>query len=363
MRKIKYFVIVGIALVLTVSVSLMFVGAADTWSTQVDISTKNSVTKIMLSGSTFTFEPEMFDITSTNYPNLAQLGLQYGFEIPSNHLTKFTGGNAGIMCDNFSTFYNSSQYQSLSEVSVSQYKYFTFTVICAVSANGHTVDRSFLNCGLSVATFPDNQLEFQFEDFVADNINMRCYTFGISSKDFVMPSVDRPVSQYLNALELLLYPKTEISHMYSSFTIMLSDIRLRLYTSDDIFLNGIGSLEDAIDKSNKEVLDKIDSATSEIIGAVDSQTDAILNADAPGEDIGGDVDDAADGLEDAEAAVDAVTPDFDAEILTGVPEELGEALSFIGLKLDTVIDGQFGTVVFFCLSFGVAMTLVGRAVR
>ncbi len=351
MRKLIYIVPSTIALILAVSVSLMSVSAADTWYTDVRISTKNCITSIYdtHTGESISYAPTMGAITLAEFPILYEFGFRHRFTIPTTYSQYFLDGEGVLRGERL---INSSdpEYSEYRNIKLSQFKYLTVTFVAGISyRDGFVVDDVTLNCGLTAG--PDGihtfHIQQQFVDYISDNIEINAYTFGVSVHDSDLLLFDPE----LTVFDLFSYYELELELSVSQqrpFVMMFSDIMVKLYTDDDVFANGLGSIEDAVEQGNKDILDKLDE---------------MINLDAPGEDIGGEVDDAADDLDNANGAVDDATPDFDPDIMTGIPTELGGALSYIGTKLDLMLAGQFGTVTFFCLSFGVAMTLVGRAVR
>lgn len=112
------------------------------------------------------------------------------------------------------------------------------------------------------------------------------------------------------------------------------------------------SIIGAIVQGNTNIVDKLEEILS-----TDPEPDESASAEMSK------VDEAIDELGSAEEAVKEVTPEWDPSVLQGVPAEADSALGFIGDLLDRVIDSGFGSTIFFCLSFGLAMTIIGRSVR
>lgn len=120
----------------------------------------------------------------------------------------------------------------------------------------------------------------------------------------------------------------------------------------DMSVENANSIVGAIVQGDTNIVDKL-----EEILATDPDQDESAAAEMSK------VDEAIDELGNAEEAVKEVTPEWDPAVLQGVPDDSGSALGFIGDLLDRVIDSAFGPTIFFCLSFGLAMTIIGRSVR
>lgn len=120
----------------------------------------------------------------------------------------------------------------------------------------------------------------------------------------------------------------------------------------DMSAENANSIIGAIVQGNTNIVDKLEEILS-----TDPEPDESASAEMSK------VDEAIDELGSAEEAVKEVTPEWDPSVLQGVPADADSALGFIGDLLDRVIDSGFGPTIFFCLSFGLAMTIIGRSVR
>lgn len=120
----------------------------------------------------------------------------------------------------------------------------------------------------------------------------------------------------------------------------------------DMSEENANSIIGAIVQGNTNIVDKLEEILS-----TDPEPDESASAEMSK------VDEAIDELGSAEEAVKEATPEWDPTVLQGVPDDSGSALGFIGDLLDRVIDSAFGPTIFFCLSFGLAMTIIGRSVR
>lgn len=142
----------------------------------------------------------------------------------------------------------------------------------------------------------------------------------------------------------------------SVFLFYWTDLSFRAYLTDDM----MGAELAGIRSDLAALAGSVSQAGDQVSDAIDSQTDAILNADVS---VTNDVDVGNDDLAAAEDAVMDKLPTIDDSIFVNIGSELSGAFGFIGDMLEKVFDNVSGlsSVVFFCCSFGLCLTLIGRA--
>lgn len=350
MRRLYIFIISSM-LVGTLFITFVGAAAAKSYDYYV-LSTANCFTYVNNNGSLVSFTPASATLAPSTHVILSDLGIKYRHQY--NRILEQGWdfqGEQSIVGTSFTVVKDTCM-----DTLIKDYAYFSLSFACGINLLNNTdesyIDNVRFRCNWNGNDIP---MECRYIDVASETFNVRVFTFYLDSNMLPIDSLfqNSYVSALLQAPELEITPV--LAQSRASFGLFTSDISLRCMTSTDAIVNGIDDLKDYIEKGNQEMVEAID----RVYDAIANTNIGNVTADKDFGSVNGDMDD----LEDAEEAVLGSLDRWDGSIFKEFPSNLTDALYYIGNKLELFLDTEFGAVVFFCLSFGLGMTLIGRAVR
>lgn len=345
------------------------------------IGTKNCVKSITdtVNNETVNYAMSAFELNPGTFPALTDFGFKYRYAFPLTYSKYFapkeeTGieRNSYIFCSGFDV----SGLGNYANTYIEDYYYYLFTFFLGINdEEGKIIDNVVINSRL----FDDGNSTYDIvvgePMHISDSLDVKAYTIAVSSRDIPIDSFGDSVtigSLFTSNSEIMITPKVSST---ATFFIYMSDIYLTLYSETDVLAGGLNNIEDAVNQSTQQIVGAIQNQTTDIENVINDQTSAIggmfqqmtdswLNADGDADpDAGTALNQGTGNLGAAEDAVKDMLTEVGSDTFVTIPTEFTQGVSFVGDLLQYFLDSSFGVVAFFCLSFGVALTLVGRAVR